>query len=466
MSSSRADTNLGILQPFLLPIIVLVEGYVSIATEILSIRQLLPVAGGSVIVTSLVIGIFLLFLAIGYQRGGNHQHGALSLLARNFFIAGWWLGIGLSYSFIALFFLYMQKLFGQHVLLPLIAYLLMVVAPLIYLLGQTLPIIMNLVKQESRAGKIGSYALSLSTIGSFLGSILTSLLTLHYFGVAFTVWFNAMLLFALTVTLWCVERHFNSRAILIVPAVIIVYYLNIGFEQSTFVHTNTYANYQIFHDQHDRLDTKHFIINEALSSHQNKLNQGYPYIESIKSILFHQLQLRHQSILVLGAGGFTLSAGGTYGNQFTYVDIDDQIKKAVVPEFISKVNGIFIADDARHFLNSSATTYDAIVVDVYSDYKAIPAHLVTQEYMQAIYKRLHQNGTVIFNIVANPMQTDPYSKRLDNTIRSVFDNCMAVPQHYANRVTNILYLCTKHERNDHLVYRDNLNQSTTDSFNW
>lgn len=33
------------------PIIILLEGFVSVALEILTIRQLLPVAGGSVIVT-------------------------------------------------------------------------------------------------------------------------------------------------------------------------------------------------------------------------------------------------------------------------------------------------------------------------------------------------------------------------------------------------------------------------------
>ena len=42
---------------FLLPLIILIEGFISIGIEILTIRQLLPVAGSSVIVTSLVIGI-------------------------------------------------------------------------------------------------------------------------------------------------------------------------------------------------------------------------------------------------------------------------------------------------------------------------------------------------------------------------------------------------------------------------
>lgn len=455
-----------ILNPFILPVIILIEGYVSIATEILAIRQLLPVAGGSVIVTSLVIGIFLLFLALGYQKGGHVQSDPIHLLSRNFFIGSIWLGVGLSYFFVSLFFLYTQKLFGQHVLYPLISYLLLVIAPLIYLLGQTLPVIMNMVKQNQAAGKVGGYALSLSTVGSFLGSILTSLLTLHYFGVAYTVFINAVLLLGLSLYLSHLRNKWVTHFILSLFTLAVVYFLNIAMEKSLFVLTDSYANYQITAVKDDNLKSKNFIINEALSSHNNALRQGFPYIENIKNILFYNLKLRGRPILVLGAGGFSLSAGNTFNNEFTYVDIDGQIDKAAVPNFIDKINGRFIADDARHFLNSGENQYAAIVVDVYSDYKAIPAHLVTMEYMHAIKKRLEPGGTVIINIVANPMFTDPYSKRLDNTIRSVFHNCMATPQNYANEITNILYLCTQAGLEDNTIYSDNLNRSTTDSFNW
>src|SRR5690349_6317698 len=87
-----------------LPLIIVIEGFVSIAIEILTIRQLLPVAGGSVIVTSLVIGIFLLFLALGYRQGGKQQQNLAYLLRRNFLVAAVWLGVGLSYIFIYTFF--------------------------------------------------------------------------------------------------------------------------------------------------------------------------------------------------------------------------------------------------------------------------------------------------------------------------------------------------------------------------
>ena len=47
---------------------------------------------------------------------------------------------------------------------------------------------------------------------------------------------------------------------------------------------------------------------------------------------------------MLGAGGFTLSQSqdANFGNKYTYIDIDDQIKKIVVPKFVAKVGDEFI----------------------------------------------------------------------------------------------------------------------------
>src|SRR3990167_4593189 len=119
---ARIENNLFSITA-LLPFIILVEGFVSISIEILTIRQLLPVVGSSVVVTSLIIGIFLLFLALGYKKGGHLKTNLRLTLSINFIIAAIWLGIGLSYLFIISFFSHIQTLLGAHILYPLIAYL-------------------------------------------------------------------------------------------------------------------------------------------------------------------------------------------------------------------------------------------------------------------------------------------------------------------------------------------------------
>lgn len=454
----------------ILPLIILVEGFVSIAIEILTIRQLLPVAGGSVIVTSLVIGIFLLFLALGYQRGGKQQQNLPYLLRRNFFIAAVWLGIGLSYIFISTFFYLIQKISGLHIVYPLIIYLILVIAPLIYLLGQTLPITMNMIKQNRPAGSIGGNALGISTLGSFLGAILTTLVFMYYFGVAWTVFFNFILLVLLSLSLTENKLSFTFQILFTLAAILIIYTCNIKIENSIFDLTNQYANYQVVSGKDYKLDNdaKMLIINDAASSLIDKNKKGFPYAELVKKILFNDLKLRDANILILGAGGFSISAENTYGNHITYIDIDRQIKKVTVPKFIQQVNSNLIIDDARHYLNVTNQKYQAILTDAYSDIKSIPAHLITREYIMQIRQHLSENGVAIFNILANPMLSDNYSKHIDNTIKSVFPNCMIIPIKYANRVTNILYTCTNNTsyQSDRIIYSDNLNNSTTDSFSW
>lgn len=454
---------------YLLPTIILIEGFASIAIEILTIRQLLPVAGSSVIVTSLIIGIFLLFLAIGYDWGGRTSDNLYHVLRRNFFIAAVWIGIGLSYFFIKYFFAFIQLTISKHTVVPLMIYLLLVISPAIFMLGQTLPITMNIVRQNQMAGVIAGKALGLSTIGSFLGATFTTLILLHFFGAATTVFFVFALLTVLALLLSQSKKAFLIQSSIALIAGCLIYGINIIAENRNFLLTNNYANYQILSHKNSVIqdDTKYLVINESFSSMINNDGAPFPYIEQMQKIMFDDLKLRNADILVLGAGGFTLSMNDVGSNRYTYVDIDDQIKKIVVPEFLAKINGSLIADDARHHLISTDKKYDVIVLDVFSNITSIPAHLLTTQFMLQMKQHLKENGYVLINIIANPLFSDPYSQRIDNTIRSGFGSCMAIPVQYHPGTTNIVYVCSnKAQMNDHVVYTDNLNNSTTDSYNW
>lgn len=454
---------------YLLPLIIIIEGFTSIAVEILAIRQLLPMVGSSVIVTSLIIGFFLLFLALGYHRGGKLTARLTDILRRNFIISAIWLGIGLSYFFILFFFNEWQQKFGDNLFYPLIGYLLIIISPLIYILGQTVPIIMSLTKQNKSVGMIGGNTLGLSTAGSFLGATITALLFMHFLGVAWTIFINFLFLLFLYLLLTPNKQSFLLQLLISIPAIALIYYINIVFEKKVFVLTNNYANYQIMDDKNYPLREGERIlsINNSLSSFTDKNNKAFQYIETIKNILFNDMKLRNANILVLGAGGFTLSAEDTFQNQFTYVDIDKNIKEAAIPQFISHMNGTLVADDARHYIHTTKNRFTAIVVDTFSNTRTIPAHLLTQEYMRELKQVLSANGVIIFNMIARPTLDDAYSKRVDNTIRSIFKNCMVMPLTYAKVTTNILYVCTNSpNQNDATIYADNLNSATIDSFFW
>lgn len=446
--------------------VLFIEGYVSIGIEILILRQLLPVVGGNIIVTSLVIGIFLLFLALGYHYGGKQQGALADRLAKNFLLASGWLGIGLSYILIATFFYYTNSL--QHVptIATLIVYLLLVLAPLIFLLGQTVPITMNLFNHSSTTGAIGGLSLSISTLGSFCGATLTAIVLMQFFGVAWTVLLNSILLIGLYILLSQTKAAFIKRFVIGFILFGFIYAVNLPFEHKLFLTTNNYANYQLLTPKSYPLkpDEKILAINNSLSSFTDKTGKGFPYIESIKTILFSDLKLSRANILVLGAGGFSLTTNGTQNNNVTYVDIDKHLKKIAVPNFIAKINGHMIADDARHYIHFNKIQYQAIVIDVYSNVHSIPAYLLTQEFFTDIKLSLTEKGTAIFNIIANPTLSDSYSKHIDNTLRGVFRNCMTKPMHFLNAYTNILYICTKDKNEiDDGIYTDNLNAASLEA---
>lgn len=445
---------------FNIALILLLEGFCSISIEVLAIRQLLPFVGNSVIITSLIIGVFLLFLSLGYWYGGRLSAHFLKTLQRNFFIAALLTGIGLSLFFMAHFFTVTFTTSHINIIVCVIFYLLVVVAPLIFLLGQTIPIASNLFNKEIPVAKISANSLFISTAGSFLGAVLTSLVLFNVLGVAYTVFINAMMLFFLS---WLSTKNRSPLAIGIgLFFGYFIFTINVSIEKQNFVKTNSYANYQV-QQTFDQID---FISNYSVASRLTNQHTAAPYIEKIENILFKTLKLRDKTILVIGAGGFTLSASGTYGNNITYLDIDPQIKTIAETFFLrKKINGHFISDDARAFLRKTKKGFDVIISDAYKSTNNIPTALLTKEYYQTIKTHLKPNGIAIFNIIANPFLNDHFSKMNDNTINSVFKSCTKAPLSFKSQLANILYLCKKSRLEAiSTTFTDNLNQAALRQF--
>lgn len=443
-------------------IILLLEGFITISVEILTIRQLLPFFGGSVVITSIIIGMFLLFLALGYWRGGSRQQDFFKQLSHNFALSMLLIGVGLSYTFIDIF--YIVCVYKMHVsfLLGLVLYLLLVLAPVVYWLGQTIPLTTNLFNQQQRVGRISGRALFLSTIGSFLGALLTSLFLFQYWGVAWTIVINCGLLFGLVIYIHR-ESHlslWHGLGLLLALGFIMI--LNLTSEHALFKRTNNYANYRVIEPE---AFSKLLQINRSNSSLLTSDKKGFPYIEFMRDLLFNKLNLHHKQLLIIGAGGFSLTASGDHHNHVTYVDIDPDIKDIAETHFLNQpINGVFIAQDARSYLQKYSNQFDVIFSDVYAHQATIPPSLLTAEYFQALAQHLNPEGMLIINIIANPSFRDDYARIVFNTIHLVFPYCALVPLNFADPLANIIYICPKVALTQ-AVYRDDLNTSTQDFFN-
>jgi predicted membrane-bound spermidine synthase len=456
------------MHPLLLFCVILLEGFVTIAVEILTIRQLTPFVGNTVVAISLIIGVFLLFLALGYRRGGQYLGDYRAVLIGNFTLAALWLGIGLSYYFTASFFYYSHHWFTSNLLLNLTAYLLLIVAPLVYILGQTVPITANMFREQASVGQISGRVLFWSTLGSFSGAVITSLILLTWVGVAWSIVINFCLLALLILLLVDTWRVHWWRLIVLSVGLLVIYQLNVEVNRQVFIHENHYANYQLATDveiEPGRVGNA-LVINQSVSSFLGNDGRPAPYIILIQKFLFDDLQLRDKRILVIGAGGFSLTQSSRYGNQWTYVDIDPAVETITREYFNPQLQEDFIAADARQYLRDNDTPFDVIINDAYSNNIMIPDYLLTHHYFQDLSAQLTDDGIAVFNFILHPLYADRYSRRVDNTVRSVFQHCAVVPLRYVAEYANVLYFCHKAPYNiKEQVYTDDLNPASLDFFN-
>ncbi|MBK6357154.1 MAG: fused MFS/spermidine synthase [Betaproteobacteria bacterium] len=417
---------------FLIYAIVFIEGFCSLGAEVIALRRLVPHIGSSIVVTAPTIGFFLLALALGYASGAKVAGNYLNIVARNFLIAAALAGIGLAGVSVDWMFAHLQPV--------IVAYLVFiggVLCPLAWLLGQTVPILTNLMKTE-RTGEASGLALYWSTLGSFLGSISLSLLVMQWFGVSAAVFAcSAGLLIG---ALLLARRDFKIALFSGLTAAIAAG-LNLQHEVTA---DTAYAEYIIGDvDLPGQKEPRAFWVNKSTAS---LLDDSEPpnytrYIKHLRQILLDDLGFKDKDILVLGAGGFTLSHREPL-NRYTYVDIDPAIKDIAEKHFLREpARGEFIADDARRFVATSERRFDAVVVDVYSSHTSIPSHLVTREFWAGTRRVLKADGVLLANLILDGKLETPYARNLLATIDSVFGRCAVDVLHKAKTLANVEVSC-------------------------
>ena len=439
---------------FLIYAIVFIEGFCSLGAEVIALRRLVPHIGSSIVVTAPTIGFFLLALALGYASGARVAGNYLNIVARNFLIAAALAGIGLAGISVDWMFAHLQP-----ALMAYVVFIGGVLCPLAWLLGQTVPILTNLMKAE-RTGEASGLALYWSTLGSFLGSISLSLLVMQWLGVSAAVFACALGL--LVGALLLAQRDFK-------------FWLFFGFTvglaavlnlQHDVTADTAYAEYVVgAADLPGQKDPRAFWVNKSVAS---LIDDSEPpnytrYIRHLRQILLDDLGFKGKDILVLGAGGFTLSHREPL-NRYTYVDIDPAIRDIAEKHFLREpARGEFIADDARRFVATSERRFDAVVVDVYSSHTSIPSHLVTREFWAGTRRVLKPDGVLLANLILDGKLETPYARNLLATIDSVFGRCAVDVLHKAKTLANVEVTCFSSSRPGETgIYIDEKNRADLD----
>ncbi|MCC7305292.1 MAG: fused MFS/spermidine synthase [Alphaproteobacteria bacterium] len=452
--------------------IIILEGYVVLSCEMLAIRQTVPFVGSGTDTVSIIIAAVLMPLAFGYYAGGRFNPGKKpeqairEKLTFNIVISQAILMIGLSYYPLVMFFQALLSLgIDNRLVLTAIYSLLFLVTP-VYLLGQTIPLVSNFFTKK-KLSEITGRMLFFSTIGSFFGAVFSTLILMSTIGVHYTV---ALLIALMTILLFLLGKNLRSETMLYsIPLALFGIVLNSGYVMNAFgiVSDNQYNTVMVYEDMKGN---RYMSLNHTDSSMYNDKGGKHPYVEFAEDVAIDPIRNgdRPRDILVIGAGAFTFGFEDHYNN-YDFVDIDGSLKQ-IAEEYILRkrltANKHFEPMEVRAYFAKTEKKYDVIFLDAYLGDLTIPEHLVTREFFVSVRDHLKKDGLVLANFVLSPNFLTPFSRNIDNTLRSVFPH---VSRHVVGGnynlwnknpayVNNIIYMYRDTPKADsEKIYTDNKN---------
>jgi predicted membrane-bound spermidine synthase len=450
-----------------------IEGYAVLAVELLAIRQLTPYVGNATDTVAIVIAAVLLPLAFGYEAGGRasfiprDEPGVRRQLTRNLLIGTFILSFGLSHPFLAAFFQTLDSLGLTHRLVQAAVHASLFLVYPVYLLGQTIPLVAYCSTSANLPRSTG-LMLFLSTLGSFLGSVVSTLVFMTFFGVHITVALTLGLLVALAALIgWRMEGH---NRLVLTASTLGLYIVAINSPAAVkaygIVSNNLYSEVRIVTDPAE--DSRLLVINNSPSSKiAAHPEHRFAYLKFIEKEVLRRLDTdRPRRILVIWAGGFTIGLEDRF-HAYTYVDIDPALQQVSEEHFLRQPlspNKTFVPESARAFLRRNTQTYDVVVLDAFTNRISLPPDLITREAFAAVRQAMAPDGQVIMNIITSPGFADRFSRSIDATIRSVFPfvSRQILPETRTGSVASVLYLASRLENEPHGIYTDDQNRSFLD----
>ncbi len=452
--------------------VIFLEGYVVLSAELLAVRQTIPFVGGGTDTVSIIIAAVLMPLAVGYYAGGEYRGKIRQKLALNFVIAGAFLTLGLSYYVLTWFFESVSSLLdwrNRHLLITLYAVIFLITP--VYLLGQTVPLMSNYIRKAhlpKATGKILFY----STLGSFLGSVFTTLFLMNFIGVANTV--TVVIGCIAILTIMMSQKKFSA-----LPALASLIFIACIAINSTatlnkigVVASNAYNTVQI--EEHDAAEkTRYLRLNRSYSSAfqpDNPEKSIYRYVDFIDRYFIKAFRRTDKkgNILVIGSGGFTIGLKDRW-NDYVFVDIDPDLKEQVEEHFLKEKlseNKEFVGQPARGYLKNTGQTFDLIIMDVARGPAGMPEHLLTKEFFELLKSKLNKDGILVAHMFANIFHQDSHSRYLDTTIRSVFPyvsrqivDGFTAWKIEPGKYSSLLYIALNDNGEKSGIYTDNLNRA-------
>ncbi len=438
--------------------VVFLAGFVGLGIELAGSRLLDPWFGNSILVWATLIGLILLYLAVGYGLGGRlaDRHPRPSLFLTLAALAG--LATGMiplvarpilqraADGFIG---------YDLALLLGTFAATLVLFAPAVILLGCVSPFAIRiLVDGREDAGGTAGRVFALSTTGSLLGVFVPVLVLLPNLGTRRTFLLMGLGLAGLATVALARRRRRRALFLALIWLLLVVFALlppppiygeaNTVFEQESAYH---YLRVQRYGEEWL------LRLNEGAGIH-SVYRPGGGLADGIWDYFllapFFAPAPHYpddvDSLLVLGLAAGTVARLYTeaYGPiPIRGVELDPAVI-AVGRRFfaMNQPNLTAVAGDARYVLRRDTGLYDVIAVDAYRP-PYIPFHLTTVEFFTEVRRHLTPDGVVAVN-VARTANDDSLVVALAGTMAVVFPSVFLLEEPMAGfDLGNTLVVATR-----------------------
>ncbi len=397
---------------------VFVSGMTTLAAELAASRLIGNVFGTSNLVWASIIGLILIYLTAGYFLGGrwadkNPVPSAMyRVLAWGAFTLGlvpFIAGPVLRTAASAFEGLQVGVLAGSF-----IAVLILFVVP-ITLLGSISPFAIRLsVEDPGSAGVVSGTIYAISTLGSFIGTFLPTLVTIPAIGTKNT--FLVFSLFLLFVALAGLGRFASRRQMLVHMWMPVVLALAALVSSRQAIKNNTGQVYEsesaYNYIQVQQVNGYTLLrLNEGQGIHSiynpDTLSYGGPWELFMVGPYFNPgerpADVKRMAIIGLAAGTAARQATAVYhGLPIDGFEIDPRIVEVGRKYFDMNMSNLNVhVEDGRLGLEQSPELYDIIAVDAYRP-PYIPPQMTTREFFQICADRLKNKGVLTLNAASVP----------------------------------------------------------------
>ncbi len=397
-----------------------IGGLVSLAIELAASSLLRPHFGTANLVWAAIIGLILLYLALGYSIGGSwadrspHRVTLYQIIAW----AGFLIGV-IPFAAQPVLALVAPGLENFKVALvggAFVAVLILFSLP-VTLLGCVSPFIIRLAMEDvESAGQVSGRVYAISTAGSFLGAFLPDLLLVPAIGTRNT--FILLSLTLLAVGIIGLARSRSPRRSLLylwMPVVILLLALMLRVrpvKATENVIYETESGYNFIQVVEDEDGCRRLLLNEGGGIHSvycpDRLHTPGPWDYFLIAPYFNPQpytpdRVERVELIGLAAGTMARQYTAAYGPlPIDGVEIDPQIVYVGREYFaMNQPNLNVVVADGRTHLAHTDQRYTVIGVDAYR-LPYIPPHLTTVEFFRLARAHLTSDGVMVINVGHTP----------------------------------------------------------------